>query len=41
MARLSAVSDANILYRRYLRDTLLFVATAELFLPLWTDRILE
>lgn len=41
MARLAAVLDANILFRRYLRDTLLHAADAELFRPLWTDRILD
>lgn len=41
MARLAAVIDANILFRRYLRDTLLHAADAELFRPLWTDLILD
>lgn len=41
MPRLAAVIDANILFRRYVRDTLLFAAEAELFRPLWTDKILH
>lgn len=34
-----AVLDANVLFSQFLRDVLLRVATAELFAPLWTDRI--
>ena len=41
MALPRAVIDANILFRRYLRDTLLHAAAEGLFVPLWTDAILD
>jgi predicted nucleic acid-binding protein len=36
---LVAVLDANVLYGQFLRDVLLRLADAELFLPRWTDEI--
>lgn len=35
----AAVLDANVLYPQFLRDVLLRLAAAELFVPRWTDRI--
>jgi predicted nucleic acid-binding protein len=37
----SAVLDACVLYPFSLRDTLLRLAEAQLFVPLWSDRIVE
>ena len=34
-----AVLDANVLYPQFLRDVLLRLAAAEIFVPRWTDRI--
>ncbi len=34
-----AVLDANVLYPQFLRDVLLRLAAADVFLPRWTDRI--
>lgn len=34
-----AVLDANVLYSAFLRDVLLRLAAAHLFLPYWTERI--
>ena len=41
MALTRAVIDANVLFRRYLRDTLLQAAAEGLFVPFWTDAILD
>lgn len=41
MAPRKAVIDANVLFRRYLRDTLLHAAAEGLFVALWTDTILD
>jgi len=38
-APLVAVLDANVLYPQFLRDVLLRLAAAEIFIPRWTDRI--
>ena len=38
-APLVAVLDANVLYPQFLRDVLLRLAAAEIFVPRWTDRI--
>ncbi len=38
---LTAVLDASVLYPLPLRDTLLRVAAAELYVPLWSERILR
>jgi hypothetical protein len=37
----TAVIDANALYPSSLRDILLRLAEAELFVPLWSERIVE
>lgn len=34
-----AVLDANVIYPQFLRDVLLRLAAANLFIPRWTDRI--
>lgn len=41
MKRLRVLLDANVLYPTVLREILLGVAAEGLFLPLWSDRILE
>lgn len=38
---LIAVLDANVLYPRYVRDTLLWLAEAELYSARWSEEILE
>lgn len=39
--KLCAVLDANVLYPSYVRDALLSLAAAELFVPVWSVLILE
>jgi predicted nucleic acid-binding protein len=36
-----AVLDANVLYSAFLRDVLLQLSAANLFLPYWSERIHE
>ncbi|HEY1687901.1 MAG TPA: PIN domain-containing protein [Solirubrobacteraceae bacterium] len=38
---LKAVLDANVLYPLPLRDTLLRIAAADLYIPRWSERILQ
>lgn len=39
MAKLTAILDANVLYPAPMRDLLLRLASAELFIPYWTEQI--
>jgi hypothetical protein len=41
MAKLSIVLDACVLFPMYLRDTLLSTAEAGLYLPYWSQKILD
>ncbi len=39
--KLTAVIDASVLYPLPLRDTLLRIAAADVYIPRWSDRILQ